>query len=99
MNFKDFENKAGFYLLRKDIILENNDFVGINEVVKIDSVWVRFWNDHWKELTGGAQYRIEIDLTLFGGESKFIVLYKSIKNIDELEKYFSSIFYKLKIQN
>ncbi|WP_086985273.1 hypothetical protein [Elizabethkingia miricola] len=99
MNFKDFEDKTGFYLLQKDILLDNNDFVSINEVVKINSVWVRFWGEQWKELTGKTEYRIEVELSLFGGESKFIVLYHSIKTIEDLEKYFSSIFYKIKIQN
>lgn len=93
MNFSLFEKQnLGFYLTTKDIHIDEG-WIKASQVVEIKDIRVFFWRVQWDLPT----YKIDIELMLFGGEEKTITLYFEPKNIEDLNKYFNSIFQKIKI--
>lgn len=90
MNFSTFEKEnLGYHSTIKDILI-GNLWIKNNMIVRIDDLRVVFWRLH-EETT----YRIDIELTLFGGESKTIVLYCEPKTIEDIQAYFNTIFRKI----
>jgi hypothetical protein len=91
MNFTYFENdNLGYHFIEKDISI-GNEWIKAGQIVDIKDITVKFWREHYGTLT----YRIDIDLILFGGESKSTILYVEIKKELDLECYFNTIFRRI----
>lgn len=93
MNFYEFEkSNLGYHFTAKDILI-GDLWIKNHLIVEINDIRVFFWMQQYEEAT----YKIDVELTMFGGESKTVVLYCEPKTIENVQAYFNSIFTKIKI--
>lgn len=93
MNFTEFEkSNLGYHFTAKDILIDNS-WVKANLIIEIKDIRVIFWRQQYNEET----YKIDVELTLFGGENRTFVLFCEPKTVENLQTYFNRIFTKIKI--
>lgn len=91
MNFSSFEkSNLGYHFTAKDILI-GDSWVKNHLIVKLNDIRVAFWRQQYECPT----YRIDVQLTLFGGESKTVVLYFEPKTLEDIQSYFNTIFRKI----
>lgn len=91
MNFSNFEkSNTGFHITSKEILV-GRGWIELGQIIRINDITVKFWRKQYDFDT----YRIDMELKLFGGESKTVVLYFEPKTLEDIQSYFNTIFRKI----